>query len=115
MSGLNIPRRRRPRVAPGFPPPSGQSDRLAVGARWLALALVLCLGAAATGFGPPSLVESSGADDPLFAYQVPLARRIASPPEVGARGAVVLDDASGQSLLSRDAQRRLPIASTTKI
>ena len=78
------------------------------------MVLVLALGIFATGFGPPALVESSDAADPLYAYQVPLAQRLA-PPSVGARGAVVMDEATGQVLYGKDERRRLPMASTTKM
>jgi D-alanyl-D-alanine carboxypeptidase len=76
--------------------------------------LALFLGASATGFGPPGLLDSSSGDRPVYAYQVPQARR-SPPPTVAARSAVVIDEATGKTLFGRDEHQRLPMASTTKI
>ena len=98
-----------PRPSASHPPARGpQPAGLAI------LPLVLLLGFAATGFGPPALIESSEGSDPFYAHQVPLARRLEAP-AVGAPSVAVLDEATGQLLYGKDERRRRPMASTTKI
>lgn len=67
-----------------------------------------------TGFGPPSLVESGSRETavtPSTLKQIRLSR----PPALAARAAVLMDAASGQLLLNKDAHYRRAMASTTKI
>ena len=82
--------------------------------RLLVTLVTLVIGAAATGFGPPGLLESSDAETPILGHQVPLARRMAAPTEAS-RAVVIVDDASGRVLYGDDEHVRLPMASTTKM
>jgi D-alanyl-D-alanine carboxypeptidase (penicillin-binding protein 5/6) len=78
------------------------------------LLLLFCLLPLLTAFGPPSLIESGEARAPLtesVVDQVARARR----PSIGARAAILIDAADGQPLWQREADRRLAMASTTKI
>ena len=76
--------------------------------------VVFFLGLATTGFGPPALIESDRAQTPLYSWQVPLARDM-DPPLVSAEAFVIVDGPTGRILSQEDANRRLAIASLTKI
>jgi D-alanyl-D-alanine carboxypeptidase len=78
------------------------------------LLVLLCLLPLLTGFGPPALIESSAARAPVTESVVEEFGRD-RPPPIGARAAILVDGASGDALWEKDADRRLAMASTTKI
>ena len=76
--------------------------------------LLALLTPALVGFGGPALIESHAA---RARVTEPVVRQITAslPPAVATRAGVLIDAADGQVLWAREAERRLPIASTTKI
>lgn len=80
---------------------------------WLAVAL-LAWSALGVGFGPPAVIESEQGREPLFAWQIGPIQR-AQPPAVKATAAVALDAETRRVLYQKNAHRRLPPASLTKI
>lgn len=88
--------------------PGGRGKRTRVApARWLAVVLVLlaCLGPG--DFSPPARAAGS---EPASPEGTP-----AEPPPVDARAVILVDALTGQVLYERNADERLPMASTTKI
>jgi D-alanyl-D-alanine carboxypeptidase (penicillin-binding protein 5/6) len=79
--------------------------------RLLALLALLPL---LTAFGPPALVESYEARSRVTE---PVVERLAAfkPPPVRSRAAVLVDQATGEALLQRNADQPIAMASTTKI
>jgi len=66
------------------------------------------------GFGPPALIESDHASQPLFPWQAALVEKM-MPPAVSAEAFVIMDGTTGRVLVERDAHRRVAVASLTKI
>ncbi|MBI2955361.1 MAG: D-alanyl-D-alanine carboxypeptidase [Chloroflexi bacterium] len=83
--------------------------------RLISLAVLLLLGFASTGFGPPGLIESDEARTPLFEYQLGLVRKVAEGPDLIALSAAIIDGATGKMLYAKNAQARMAPASVTKI
>jgi D-alanyl-D-alanine carboxypeptidase len=78
------------------------------------LVVLLVLLPLLTAFAPPALIESGDARAPLTENVVEQVARFKRP-TIGARAAILIDATTGAPLWEREAERRLAMASTTKI
>ena len=79
------------------------------------LAFLLLLSLLNLGFGPPVLTSGGWPPLRLYPYQVRELGKLAQPPQLTARAALLADARTGLILLEQNAHKRLPPASTTKI
>jgi D-alanyl-D-alanine carboxypeptidase (penicillin-binding protein 5/6) len=93
---------------------SVHSSQAPLVARLLACALVLCFGLLLSGFAAPGLNPTPSDSERLTQTEVSTLRAT-SPPTLTARAAVLMDTDTGRVLWSKAPNRRLPIASTTKM
>ena len=69
----------------------------------------------ATGHGPGAAVGRAGPAGPPAGAPLDVPPGPVAEPAVRARGALLVDEATGQTLLARSPRRPLPMASTTKV
>ncbi|MBI4300605.1 MAG: D-alanyl-D-alanine carboxypeptidase [Chloroflexi bacterium] len=82
-------------------------------AYWLLLCLLATSLFFSFGFGPPSFIESDGAQSPVLASQLQVLRQ-SPPPDFHGKAALVMDE-TGRVVFQRNANARLAPASLTKI
>lgn len=84
------------------------------GSRGMLALLLGLLWAALCGFGAPGASSTTRDDDRLTQSELSVLDASSAPP-ISARSAIVLDSANGRTLLSSQPDRRLAMASTTKM
>ncbi len=83
--------------------------------RWVAALLLLFLGMATSGFGPPPGANPTPTDSERLTQSELAILRASPEPMLTARSAVLIDPGTGRVLWGKAPDRRLPIASTTKM
>ncbi|TAK24746.1 MAG: D-alanyl-D-alanine carboxypeptidase [Chloroflexota bacterium] len=81
----------------------------------LALLVVAVCAPWLMAFAPPAFVDGTGGRSSASARVLNEARLAGTGPTIAARAAITLDVETGQTLFQREADRELPIASTTKL